>query len=311
MSQSGLEEQRKRDIKPINLSVKKSTEIFLRKLAKEYGYLYGGSSSLSKFLDGIGDGELLVTKPGVDTSPSDGYHINFKMWVKDYIGVLSETAKIFNNHHVNIIGIETASRPQSEDNSRGYCDVIAHVKDNSSVDIKAILLELKNLTLEQVWDTVKHELIERELNDNNKDDSIKIEQNLTEKETKEIERKLKEKIERKLKKDKGQERIVDWCRCSAAMLVTAQYRPGLFFDITETIAKKHFGILSTQRKTHEGVKAIYYFHLNIESLENFRELMNAIEEYLKDRDQLNKGKVTVEQIKIDEMITRFQRINVL
>jgi hypothetical protein len=298
---SSAEKQIKRDVKTINVSIGKNTELFLRDRAEKYNYMYGNSPSLSKLLDACAAGEVLLTKPGVDFPDiTDKYEINIKMLVRDYIGVLSMSAEIFKNHHIDIIGVETASQPQDHNNSFGYCDIIAYVskkqKEKKDDDLKIVLKEIKELTVAKLWDK-NFRKSQSEIDEKFRSD-LRKESN-------------DENLEEQILKKKEGEKLILWSRCSAAIKIVAPVRSGLFFDITNKIAEQGFGILATQRQANASTNAIYYFQLNVEEINNFSELIEEIKTYLGKEAGQNIGKVQVTQVSIEEMILRLQRVNII
>jgi (p)ppGpp synthase/HD superfamily hydrolase len=260
---------------PVSFRIKESTEKVLQAYANVHGYSYGGKPSISQLLDAIGDKKISLVKENNNSNlDSDGYDVNFKMSIQDYAGTLSTVAKILHKHNIPVIGVETISRPKIGDidpnevnvkdaiTFMAYCDIVTHVPITLASTISSILKEIMDLTLENLSDDAWRGV----------EESIGY------------------------TKTSRQDKIVEWCRCSVAVKITAESFSGLFLGITEALASERMGILSTYRKAHGESIVSYYFHLNISNIEILSKSIDKITE------RLEEYKAKVEYVKADELL---------
>lgn len=214
----------------LNLRVKKTTVTELTKQAKINNCQYRGNPSISKFLDKIGDRELVVLKnqyPAKSFLNIEGeeYCVNFQIKSQKYPGILAKISRVFSDWETDIIGLEAISQPEHE-----YFDIIALLPPN--VEPKEILDTIEKLTVSDIW-----QYTERKGEPNLNDEEIK------------------------------KEPLISESKCSISIEVVATSRIGLLADLTQTIALEGINVTCACRDINNNSLSISHFHLEWTTLE--------------------------------------------
>jgi (p)ppGpp synthase/HD superfamily hydrolase len=228
---------------PLNIRVAEKTLKELQRYAKSYGFKYGGQPSISKLLNEIGNGNILLTsreKPRIYEAMKGKYNANFQITVEDYPGALAKVASIFRDQNVDIVGIETTSPDQS-----GYFDVIVQLDDN--IDAGDILRDIQRLTLNDIW-----EYAESAIKEQAKSDCEDVE----------------------IKYKNGP--LVLRADCSISIQVKAVARIGLLAEVAFQIAQEGINLLSVFRQVDSGKLSITHLHLKWSTLEKTQKVIEAI-----------------------------------